>query len=49
MRYAITSLIAANAVAIPLNSDFFEFAQYVSQYGKHYGTTEEFDFRFNVY
>jgi C1A family cysteine protease len=49
MKFVVASAFAAYASATLLNSNFLEFAQYVSEFGKHYGTTEEFDFRMNVF
>jgi hypothetical protein len=49
MKFVVASAFAAYASATLLNSNFLEFAQYVSEFGKHYGTTEEFEFRMNVF
>jgi hypothetical protein len=49
MKFVVASAFAAFASATLLNSNFLEFAQYVSEFGKHYGTTEEFEFRMNVF
>ena len=49
MKFVVASAFAAHASATLLNSNFLEFAQYVSEFGKHYGTTEEFEFRMNVF
>lgn len=49
MKFVVASALAAYASATALNSHFMEFAQYVAEFGKHYGTTEEFEFRMNVF
>ena len=49
MKFTIAAAFAASVSATQLNSSFMEFAQYVAEFGKHYGTTEEFEFRMNVF
>jgi C1A family cysteine protease len=45
MRAFVATTLAAYASATALNSDFMEFVNFIAEHGKHYGTTEEFDFR----
>lgn len=49
MRYTIASVIAAAASATALNSDYMQFVNFVAEFGKHYGTTEEFNFRMETF
>lgn len=49
MKFFAASALSAYASATVLNSSFMEFATYVSEFGKHYGTTEEFQFRMETF
>lgn len=49
MKFTVASVFAAAASATVLNSKYMEFVQYVAEQGKHYGTTEEFEFRMNTF
>lgn len=48
MKFALAAL-AAVANATVLTQTDFEFIQYVAQWGKQYGTTEEYNFRKEVF
>ena len=45
MKFVIAATIAAATSATALKQTDMEFINYVANYGKHYGTTEEFNFR----
>jgi C1A family cysteine protease len=49
MKFTVATVLAAAASATALNSKYMEFVQYVAEFGKHYGTTEEFEFRMNTF
>lgn len=49
MKFTVATVLAAAASATALNSKYMEFIQYVAEHGKHYGTTEEFEFRMNTF
>jgi len=49
MKFTVASVLAAAASSTVLNSNYMEFVQYVAEFGKHYGTTEEFEFRMNTF
>jgi C1A family cysteine protease len=49
MKYTIASVLAAATSATALNSDYMFFVNYVAEFGKHYGTTEEFNFRLETF
>ena len=49
MKFAVAAAIAAIASATPMGETDMEFIRFVSEYGKSYGTQEEFQFRSTVF
>jgi hypothetical protein len=45
MKFVVASAIAALAAATPLTTMDMEFIKFVAEYGRSYGTQEEFNFR----
>jgi C1A family cysteine protease len=49
MKFVIATALAAIVSATPMSEFDLEFIRFVSEYGKSYGTKEEFDFRLKTF
>ena len=49
MKFVIAAALAAIVSATPMGENELEFIRFVSEYGKSYGTKEEFDFRLKTF
>jgi C1A family cysteine protease len=49
MKFVIATALAAIVSATPMGENDLEFIRFVSEYGKSYGTKEEFDFRLKTF
>jgi len=45
MKFAVAATLAALASATTMGENDMEFIRFVSEYGRSYGTQEEFSFR----